>query len=47
MTVAEEAVAKGEKLKTEYMQKITESEGDQFMRGRAAEWLLDSTLRLT
>lgn len=29
------------------MRKITEASDDQFMRGRAAEWLLDSTIRLT
>lgn len=47
LTVANGAVAKGEELKTEYMRKIAESDGDEFLRGRAAEWLLDSTLRLT
>ena len=47
LTVANEAVSKGEQLKTEYMKKLADCEGNEFMKGRAAEWLLDSTLRLT
>jgi hypothetical protein len=26
---------------------VAEAEGDEFMRGRAAEWLVEATLRLT
>ena len=46
LTVADDAVSKSETLKTEYLKKIAESQGDEFLRGRAAEWLLDSALRI-
>lgn len=47
LTVAEDAVKKCEGLKMEYMKKIADCGNDEFMRGRAAEWLVDSTVRLT
>jgi hypothetical protein len=45
--VAQEAVQKCECLKMEYEKKIAENADDDFMKGRAAEWLVDSTMRLT
>jgi len=47
LTVAEDAVQKCESLKGEYLKKVAECDGDEFLRGRAAEWLMDSTIRLT
>ena len=47
MTAAEEGVKKSENLKTEYLSKVAEHPNDEFMRGRAAEWLVDSSIRLT
>ena len=47
LTVADDAVQKGEALKAEYLKKVAECDGDEFLRGRAAEWLVDSTIRLT
>jgi len=44
---AENAVNKTETLKLEYLRKVTEAGNDEFLRGRAAEWLLDSALRIT
>ena len=46
LTVAEEGVKKSENLKTEYLGKVAEHPNDEFMRGRAAEWLVDSSIRL-
>ena len=31
----------------EYLKKQTDAGNDEFLRGRAAEWLLDSTIRVT
>ena len=39
---AETAVNKIETIKLEYLKKVTDAGNDEFMRGRAAEWLLDS-----
>lgn len=47
LTVAEDAVKKSEGLKMEYLKKIADCADDAFLRGRAAEWLVDSTIRLT
>jgi|TARA_B110001450_G_C17192050_1_gene307776 hypothetical protein len=30
----------------EYLQKLAENPNDDFMKGRAIEWLLDSTIRI-
>ena len=34
-------------MRVEYIQKVAESDGDEFLRGRAAEWLVEATLRLS
>ena len=47
LTHAEEQVNKCEDLKLEYLQKLASAGPDEFLRGRAAEWLLDSTIRIT
>ena len=47
LTVADDAVRKCDVLKMEYFKKLAECANDEFLRGRAAEWLLDSTVRLT
>lgn len=47
MTVAEDGVKKSDTLKTEYLSKVAEHPNDDFMRGRAAEWLVDSSIRLS
>ena len=44
--MADEAVNKVEDIKMEYLKKIAEHPSDEFMRGRAAEWLVDSIIRL-
>jgi hypothetical protein len=46
LQVADEAVTNIEEIKAEYLKKIGENPGDEFMRGRAAEWLVDSAIRL-
>ena len=46
LQVADEAVISIEEIKAEYLKKIGENIGDEFMRGRAAEWLVDSAIRL-
>ena len=46
LSVADEAVSQIEEIKAQYHQKISESQNDDFMRGRAAEWLVDSAIRL-
>ena len=45
--MADEAVVGIEEVKAEYLKKIGENPNDDFMRGRAAEWLIDSAIRLT
>jgi hypothetical protein len=45
LKVAEDGMQKINKLKMEYHAKITEAQGDEFLRSRAADWLLDSTAR--
>ena len=47
MNVADEAVTQGQKLRIEYLKKIGEADGNEFLKGRAIEWLLDSTIKLT
>lgn len=47
LNYASDAVEKVDTLKLEYLKKITEAGNDEFLRGRAAEWLLDSTIRVT
>jgi len=44
--VAEGAVKTCEGLKMEYMKKIADCGSDEFLRGRAAEWMVDSAMRL-
>jgi hypothetical protein len=46
LQVADEAVKSIEDIKAEYHKKIGENPSDEFMRGRAAEWLVDSVIRL-
>ena len=46
LQVADDAVSTIEEIKAEYLKKIGENPGDEFMRGRAAEWLVDSAIRL-
>ena len=46
LQVADEAVKDVDTLKMEYLQKLAENPNDEFMKGRAAEWLLDSTIRV-
>lgn len=47
LTVAEKCLNQGENLRLQYHQKVADASGDAFLRGRAVEWLLDSTIRLT
>ena len=47
LSVAETQVQQVENLRLEYIQKVAEAKGDEFLRGRAAEWLVEATLRLT
>lgn len=47
LTAAEDCLLKGENLRLQYHKKIADASGDEFLRGRAVEWLLDSTVRLT
>lgn len=47
LTVAESCLTKGENLRLQYHKKVADAAGDEFLRGRAVEWLLDSTVRLT
>ena len=46
LQVAQDAVSEVDKLKMEYLQKLAENPNDDFMKGRAIEWLLDSTIRI-
>jgi hypothetical protein len=46
LQVADDAVRDVDTLKMEYMQKLAQNPTDDFMKGRAAEWLLDSTIRI-
>lgn len=34
-------------MKLKYNQRISEAGQDEFMRGRAAEWVVESALRIT
>jgi len=47
LTVADDCVAKGETLRLQYQKKVADAAKDEFLKGRATEWLLDSTIRLT
>lgn len=47
MTAAESCLANAEQLRLQYHKKVADAAGDEFLRGRAVEWLLDSTIRLT
>ena len=47
VTIADQAVNKLDDLKLEYIKKITECGTDEFKRSRAAEWLLESAIRVT
>ena len=47
LDVANKGVSKTEDLKLTYLQKLSDCGPDTFQRGRAAEWLLDSTIRIT
>lgn len=47
LTVAEGCLTQGENLRLQYHKKVADAAGDDFLRGRAVEWLLDSTVRLT
>lgn len=47
LTAAESCLVKGETLRLQYHKKVADAAGDEFLRGRAVEWLLDSTVRLT
>lgn len=47
LNYATNACEKVNDLKLEYLKKLTEAGNDEFLRGRAAEWLLDSTIRVT
>lgn len=47
LTVAENCLTQGEHLRLQYHKKVADAAGDEFLRGRAVEWLLDSTVRLT
>lgn len=47
LQVAESGLTQGEHLRLQYHKKVADAAGDEFLRGRAVEWLLDSTVRLT
>jgi len=47
LTAAEDCLTKGEHLRLQYHKKVADASGDEFLKGRAVEWLLDSTVRLT
>ena len=47
LNYASNACDKVDNLKMEYLKKVNEAGNDEFLRGRAAEWLLDSTIRVT
>ena len=36
-----------DELKAEYTKKLTECGNDHFMRGRAAEWLVEKAIRIS
>jgi hypothetical protein len=46
LKVAEEACKKCDDLKMEYIKKINDNQNNEFMKGRAAEWLIDSIIRI-
>ena len=46
LQVADDAVTSVSDLKEQYLKKINDNASDEFMRGRAAEWLVESVLRL-
>ena len=47
LTAAEGCLTRAEQLRLQYHKKVADAAGDEFLRGRAVEWLLDSTIRLT
>ena len=47
LSVAEQAMENADNLKHEYTKKLTECGDDHFLRGRAAEWLVEKAMRIT